>query len=65
MSLLDTDSPANFKYLSQNIFTKIMSKSAPNDDRDDEDAVDTEHVENISDGCGCAEIWERLSEYRG
>ena len=23
-----------------------------------------EHIESIADGCGCAEVWEYLSEYR-
>ena len=24
----------------------------------------TEHLEDIEDGCGCAEVWEHLSERR-
>ncbi|MFB6162880.1 MAG: hypothetical protein ABEJ86_05520 [Halococcoides sp.] len=35
---------------------------------DDADAADAErvddHLEDIEDGCGCAEVWEHLSEER-
>lgn len=24
----------------------------------------TEHVDDVDDGCGCAEVWEHLSEHR-
>lgn len=41
-----------------------MSKSEPEETQDSEDSVDTEHVDDISDGCGCAEVWEHLSEHR-
>jgi len=34
-----------------------MSETPP--DRDDA------HLEDIDDGCGCVETWERLSELRG
>ena len=31
-----------------------------------EDAeVDTTHLDDVEDGCGCAEVWEHLSEQRG
>jgi hypothetical protein len=23
-----------------------------------------EHLEDVGDGCGCAEVWEHLSDYR-
>jgi len=26
---------------------------------------DYEHLEDVEDGCGCAEIWETMSEQRG
>jgi hypothetical protein len=25
---------------------------------------DTDHLDDIEDGCGCAEVWEHLSERR-
>lgn len=28
------------------------------------DDVDTSHLEDVEDGCGCAEVWERMSEHR-
>jgi hypothetical protein len=35
------------------------------DDRDrDRERVDTSHFDGIEDGCGCAEVWEHLSEGR-
>ncbi len=37
-----------------------MSRSA--DDRDEE--VDTSHLDDVDDGCGCAEVWEHLSDER-
>lgn len=27
-------------------------------------AADGEHLESLPDGCGCAEVWEHLSETR-
>jgi hypothetical protein len=34
-------------------------------DQPDEDAeVSTEHLDDMEDGCGCAEVWEHLSERR-
>ncbi|MFB6087661.1 MAG: hypothetical protein ABEJ85_03995 [Haloarculaceae archaeon] len=30
----------------------------------DEEASDDDHLEEIEDGAGCTEIWERLSEQR-
>lgn len=31
---------------------------------EDGDQRQTDHLSNIDDGCGCTEIWERLSEIR-
>jgi hypothetical protein len=36
-------------------------------DREDEARADTgpaAHLDDIDDGCGCAEVWEHLSEQR-
>jgi len=30
----------------------------------DPDDVDTSHLDDVEDGCGCAEVWEHLSEER-
>ena len=32
---------------------------------DEEEEVDTAHLDDVEDGCGCAEVWEHLSEQRG
>ena len=39
-----------------------MTRGA-NSDSDDE-AVDTSHLDNVEDGCGCTEIWEHMSDER-
>jgi hypothetical protein len=31
---------------------------------DEEEEVDTSHLDDVEDGCGCAEVWEHLSENR-
>jgi len=31
---------------------------------DDEDTVDTGHLDDVEDGCGCTEIWEHMSDER-
>jgi hypothetical protein len=31
---------------------------------DDDEAVDTSHLDDVEDGCGCAEIWEHMSDER-
>lgn len=31
----------------------------------EDEAVDTSHLDDVEDGCGCAEVWEHLSEERG
>jgi len=28
------------------------------------DRADTSHLDGVEDGCGCAEVWEHLSESR-
>ncbi|CAI48666.1 uncharacterized protein NP_1150A [Natronomonas pharaonis DSM 2160] len=28
------------------------------------DDVDTSHLDNVEDGCGCTEIWEHMSDER-
>ncbi len=38
-----------------------MSKSSETPDEE----VDTSHLEDVEDGCGCAEVWDHLSEQRG
>jgi hypothetical protein len=30
----------------------------------DRERVDTSHLDGVADGCGCAEVWEHLSEGR-
>jgi len=30
----------------------------------DEYDVDTSHLDGVEDGCGCAEVWEHLSDQR-
>jgi len=30
----------------------------------DEREVDTSHLDGVEDGCGCAEVWEHLSDER-
>ena len=30
----------------------------------DPEDVDTSHLDDVDDGCGCAEVWEHLSEER-
>ncbi|MFC7096701.1 hypothetical protein [Halobaculum marinum] len=32
------------------------------DERYGDDEVDTSHLDDLEDGCGCAEVWEHLSE---
>lgn len=33
------------------------------DERSDAE-VDTSHLDGVEDGCGCAEVWEHLSDER-
>ena len=33
-------------------------------DYGDEDERDDEHLADVEDGCGCAEVWEHLSDRR-
>lgn len=30
----------------------------------DEEPIETGHLEDVEDGCGCTEIWEHLSDER-
>lgn len=41
-----------------------MSKSETEQDSSADESVQTDHLEGMSDGCGCVEVWEDLSEYR-
>ncbi|WP_181685796.1 hypothetical protein [Halorhabdus salina] len=33
-------------------------------DEETDDAQPDDHLDDIDDGCGCAEVWEHLSEQR-
>lgn len=37
--------------------------TATSDPHQDEEQA-TDHLDDLADGCGCAEIWEHLSERR-
>ncbi len=40
--------------------------AAPDSENDHGDAdAETAHLADVEDGCGCAEVWEHLSERRG
>ena len=39
----------------------VMSENAASAE---EEQVDTSHLDDVEDGCGCAEVWEHLSESR-
>ncbi len=40
------------------------SNTGSGTDPDDAREVDASHLEAIDDGCGCAEVWESLSDQR-
>jgi len=31
---------------------------------DDDERIDTSHLDDVEDGCGCTEIWEHMSDER-
>jgi hypothetical protein len=37
--------------------------SRPADDEPGEE-IDTSHLDDVEDGCGCTEIWEHMSDER-
>lgn len=39
----------------------MASNYRPSDDADDRA---DEHLQDVEDGCGCAEVWEHLSDQR-
>jgi hypothetical protein len=39
-----------------------MTALSPHSDREDDESRD--HLTDIGDGCGCAEVWEHLSKHR-
>jgi hypothetical protein len=43
--------------------TAGVERSVETDDPDDE--IDTSHLDDVDDGCGCAEMWEHMSDERG
>ena len=42
----------------------MTTTSEPTDDETEQAETDTDHLDDIEDGCGCAEVWEHLSERR-
>jgi hypothetical protein len=38
--------------------------TASSKEQDDEEEEIREHLQDVDDGCGCAEIWEHMSEER-
>lgn len=43
-------------------YETIMTASSKQQDDEEEDI--REHLQDVEDGCGCAEIWEHMSEER-
>lgn len=48
---------------------RATPETTESDDADDTEIpdpedIDTSHLDGIDDGCGCAEVWEHLSEER-
>jgi len=41
-----------------------MSKESEGRNTDEEQSSDADHLNDMSDGCGCVEVWENLSDYR-
>jgi hypothetical protein len=41
-----------------------MMSEQPADPEQEEEEVSTDHLDDMEDGCGCAEVWEHLSERR-
>ena len=41
-----------------------MSSMDTEDQQRDEDRERVDHLSDVDDGCGCAEIWEELAETR-
>ena len=44
--------------------TPLAETDDAEDDASDPEDVDTSHLDDVEDGCGCAELWEHLSEER-
>ena len=42
--------------------SETMNQDTPS--RTDEDERDDAHLSDVEDGCGCAEVWEHLSDQR-
>jgi hypothetical protein len=42
---------------------RLDAADEPDRGADDRD-VSTAHLDDVEDGCGCAEVWEHLSERR-
>lgn len=42
----------------------MNGRDTPEHCRDGDDEVDTSHLEDVEEGCGCTEVWEHLSEAR-
>ncbi|SEO31999.1 hypothetical protein SAMN05216388_101118 [Halorientalis persicus] len=41
-----------------------MTEHATDPDTKEEEDVPTDHLDDLDDGCGCAEVWEHTSERR-
>jgi hypothetical protein len=41
-----------------------MSETTTIENDTEEERADTSHLDDVEDGCGCAEVWEHLSEER-
>jgi hypothetical protein len=44
--------------------TTVETDDADDAEVPDPEDVDTSHLDDVEDGCGCAEMWEHLSEER-
>lgn len=44
--------------------TTTRQRDDATDESDDSRPEDRDHLDSVEDGCGCAEVWEHLSEQR-
>jgi hypothetical protein len=44
--------------------TTVDARTDPDESAEEPDEVDTSHLDDVEDGCGCAEVWEHTSDER-
>ena len=62
--MTDSNDPTRTETVSDRPESKHANETTDRSDAPRSERSDQDHLNSVEDGCGCAEVWEHLSEQR-